>query len=82
MTTPAELTIEQAAARLVELILKAEPQHREAQMLKALRGAKLVAYRENEMAARFHAGPHGAGITGLIDGIGRAIDSMHAEIGT
>lgn len=74
------ITLEEGARRLVDLVLKAEPEHRERIALGALRAAKIAAYQENAMAVVFHASPMGRGIEGLRDGIARALDSMVEEL--
>lgn len=74
------MTLEEAAKRLVQVVREAEPEQAERQVLCALKAAKLVAYRENLMAARFHHGPMGRGLEGLCEGILRAIEALEAEV--
>lgn len=67
-------TIEEASSRLCDGDLT-----KEREILLALRAAKIAAYHEMLIAARFHASPMGQGIDGLIAGIKRAIAAADAE---
>lgn len=74
------MTLEEGAKALLALLQRTHsPAEAEAQVLAALRGAQLASYQEIQLAARFHAGPHGQGIDGFLAGLGRAIDTLEHQ---